>query len=190
MSAGLGKPVANKILKDSRGTNWSSYIQLYVAFFLSGLLHFASDFMFKRQLVYYSFGFFLQAVTITFEDFIVNITKRLLHHREVELKSEKADESSTAAVVRVIGYCWVALWFRWVLPVRTDETNVARLNTVDRGPITRFLLDKVALIHFRPMTQLPRVFAFTSVAFNFRVQEGPTSMENVLAHRNWVSNKQ
>jgi len=55
MSAGLGKPVANNILKDPRSTNWSSYIQLYVAFFLSGLLHFASDFMFERQLVYYSF---------------------------------------------------------------------------------------------------------------------------------------
>ena len=41
MFAGLGRLVANKFLKFPRGTNRSSYTQLYVAFFLSALFHFS-----------------------------------------------------------------------------------------------------------------------------------------------------
>ena len=142
MVAGLGRFVANKVLKVPRGTNWSSYIQLYIAFFLSGLLHSAGDFMFERRLVYRSFKFFLlQAVAITFEDFVIYITKRLLRQRGVELKPGKVDESSVGAVVRVIGYCWVTLWFCLALPVWADGPSAVGFSSMDRGPITRLLLD-------------------------------------------------
>jgi len=142
MFAGLGRFIANKILGVPRGTNWSSYIQLYVAFLLSGLFHFAGDFMFERRMVYRSFKFFLlQAVAITFEDFAIYIAKRLLRQRGVELKPGKVDESSVGAVMRVIGYCWVTLWFCLTLPVWVDEPSAAGFSSIDRGPITRFLLD-------------------------------------------------
>ena len=142
MFAGLGRLVANKFLKSPRGTNRSSYTQLYVAFFLSALFHFSGDFTFRKRTVYYSFKFFLlQAVAITFEDFVIYIAKRLLHWRGIEFKPGKADESWAEVAVRVIGYCWVILWFCLTLPVWLDEPNTVGLSSTDRGHITQFLLD-------------------------------------------------
>ena len=142
MFAGLGKLVANKFLKFPRGTNRSSYAQLYIAFFLSGLLHFAGDFMIEKRMVYRSFKFFLlQAVGITFEDFVIYIAKRLLRWRGIEFKPGKADESWAEAVVRVVGYCWVTLWFYWTLPMWLDELSALGFSSQDRKPITQFLLD-------------------------------------------------
>ena len=130
------------MLKFPRGSNKSSYTQLYIAFFISGLFHFGGDFILEKRLVSHSFKwFFLQAVAITFEDFVIFITKHLLRRGEVELKPGKADESWVEAVVRVIGYCWVMLWFCLILPMWTDEPNVAGVGSVDRGRITQFLLD-------------------------------------------------
>ena len=143
MVSGLGRLVANKFLKFPRGTNWSSYTQLYIAFFLSGLLHFSGDFMLEKRMVYRSFKFFLlQAAVITFEDFVIYIAKGLLRWGGIELKPGKADESWAEAVVRVFGYCWVTLWFCWTLPMWLDEPNAAGLYSIDRGPITQFLLDR------------------------------------------------
>ena len=139
---GLGRLVANNFLKFPRGSNLSSYTQLYVAFFLSGLLHFAGDFMIERRMVYRSFKFcLLQAVVITFEDFVIYIAKRLLRWRGIELKPGKVDKSWVEVVVRVIGYCWVALWYCLTLPTWQDELSPVGFNSSDRGPITQFLLD-------------------------------------------------
>ena len=44
MLAELGRLVANKVFKFSRGTGRSSYTQLYVAFFLSAVFHFVGEF--------------------------------------------------------------------------------------------------------------------------------------------------
>ena len=141
MFGGLGKLVANK-LKLPRGSNRSSYTQLYVAFFLSGILHFSGDFMLERRIVYRSFKFFLlQAVAITFEDFVIYIAKRLLRLGEFELKPGRVDESWAEMVVRVVGYCWVTLWFCLTLPVWVDELNSLGVGSFDRGAITQFLLD-------------------------------------------------
>ena len=59
MLAGLGKLVANKISKFPRGTNLSSYTQLYVAFFLSAILHFSGDFAYEKRITSRSFRLFL-----------------------------------------------------------------------------------------------------------------------------------
>ena len=142
MFAGLGRLVANKLLKFPRGSNRSSYTQLYIAFTLSALLHFSGDFMFEKRMVYYSFKFFLlQAVAITFEDIAIHIAKRILRRRRVEVKPEKADESWAELVVRVIGYCWVTLWFCSTLPIWVDEPNTVGFSSSDRGVITQLLLD-------------------------------------------------
>ena len=142
MFAGLGRLVANKLLKFPRGSNRSSYTQLYIAFTLSGLLHFSGDFMFEKRMVYYSFKFFLlQAVAITFEDIAIHIAKRILRRRGVEVKPEKADESWAELVARVVGYCWVTLWFCSTLPIWVDEPNTVGFSSSDRGVITQLLLD-------------------------------------------------
>ena len=143
MLTGLGRLVANKFLKFPHGTNRSSCTQLYVAFFLSGLIHFSGDFMIGKHHHYSSLKFFLlQPIAITFEDFVIYIAKGLLPRWGIELKPGKADESWAGAVVRVIGYCWVTLWFCFALPVWLDELNVVGFSSYDRGPISQFLLDR------------------------------------------------
>ena len=143
MLGGLGKLVANKFLRFPRGTNRSSYTQLYVAFFLSGLLHSSGDFMIEKRMVSRSIKFFLlQAVAITFEDLIIHLAERSLRRGEIELKLGKVGESWAGAVVRVIGYCWVTLWACLTLPVWLDGLNAAGWGSSDRGPITQFILDK------------------------------------------------
>ena len=142
MFAGLGRLVANKLLKFPRGSNLSSYTQLYIAFFLSGLLHLSGDFMLEKRMVYHSFKFFLlQAIAITLEDFVIYVAKRLLCRAGIEFKSERVDESWAGTVVRVIGYCWVTLWFCLTIPGWLDEPDSIGFGITDRGAIAQFLLD-------------------------------------------------
>jgi len=142
MFVGLGRLVANRLLKFPRGTNRLSYTQLYVAFFLSGAAHHAGYLKFEKWMVYYLFKFFLlQAVAITFEDLVIYITKGLLCQRGIKFKPERSDGSFGGAVLRVVGYCWVTLWFCLMLPAWMDEPRIKGYNSVDRGPITQFLLD-------------------------------------------------
>ncbi|KAF9780787.1 membrane bound O-acyl transferase family-domain-containing protein [Thelephora terrestris] len=124
MVAGLGRLVANKILKFPPGTNRSSYAQLYIAFFISAAIHFAGDFLSQQRMVYHSFKFFLlQAMAITFEDFVIYIAKQFLPQKGIKINPGKADESWAGAIVRVMGYCWVTLWFSMTLPGWRDNTS-------------------------------------------------------------------
>ena len=98
--------------------------------------------MVEKPVGYHSFKFFLlQVVAITFEDFAIYIAKRLLRRRGIELKLGRVDESWAEAAVRVIGYCWITLWFCYTLPVWVDDLNILGFNSSDRRPITQFLLD-------------------------------------------------
>ena len=144
MLSGYARFIANKIFKFPRGTNRSSYTQLYAAFLLSALFHFAGDLMiFRGRTVYYAFKFFLlQAIVITFEGFVIYIAKCFLGQRGVELLTPgKPDESWGGAVVRVAGYCWVTIWFCLTLPMRLGEPNAIGFGVRDRGLITQYLLD-------------------------------------------------
>ena len=142
MLVGFGRLVANKFLKFPRGTNRSSYTQLYVVFFLSGLVHFGGDFIVEKRMIYGSFKFsLLQAAAITLEDFVIYIAKRLLRWGGIELKPRGVNESFAEVVLRVIGYCWVTLWFCWTLPIRLDELSALGLGVTDLKPITQFLVD-------------------------------------------------
>ena len=143
MFVGLGRLIANRFLKFPRGTNLSSYTQLYFAFFLSGLLHSSGDFVFEKRMPSRSFKFFLlQAIAITFEDLVIYITKRLLRRGGIEIKPGKAEESLVEVVVRVVGYCWVILWLCLTLPVWHDELSALGFNSSDRWPIGQFLLNR------------------------------------------------
>jgi hypothetical protein len=139
---GLGKLVANKLLKIPRGSSLSSFVQLQVAFLLSGIFHFAGDFMFEKRIVYRSFGFFLlQPVAIVFEDLVIGIAKQLLLRMGVKLEPGKDKRSWAEAAVRVIGYIWVAVWFCWTFPAWQDQASAIGFRKIDRGPIARYLVD-------------------------------------------------
>jgi hypothetical protein len=87
------------------GTLGSSYTQLYVAFFLSGLIHTGGDIVLSSlpsatSRSFFSMTFFLlQAFIITIEDIFIGIARRL------RVKS--------SVWTRVLGYVWVATWFGW-----------------------------------------------------------------------------
>ena len=120
----------------------SSYTQLYVAFFVSGLVHQAGDCMFEKRILYRSLNFFLlQAAAITFEDFFIYVAKRFLRWWDIKLTLGKSDESWTETFVRVLGYCWVVLWLCFTWPMWQDGFSVNGYNNVDRGHISQFLLD-------------------------------------------------
>ena len=105
-------------------------------------MHFSGDVLLEKRVVSRSFRFFLlQAVAITFEDFVIYIAKYTLRRVGIELKPGRAGESWAEAVVRVIGYCWVTLWFCSTLHIWSDEINTLGFNNLDRGPLTQFLLD-------------------------------------------------
>ena len=142
MLSGVGKLVANDILKFPRGTNLSAYTQLYVSFLLSGIIHFGGDYLAERRVVLRSIKYFLlQAVAITFEDIVIHVAKRSLLVVGIKLTPEKLDGTRVGTVVKVIGYCWVILWFSWVFPIWQDGLSVLGLSTMDRKPLAQFLFN-------------------------------------------------
>ena len=52
-----------------------------------------------------------------------------------------ADESWTEMFVRVLGYCWVVVWFCFTWPMWQDGYSVNGNINPDRGPISQFVLD-------------------------------------------------
>ncbi|KAL1670067.1 membrane bound O-acyl transferase family-domain-containing protein [Schizophyllum commune] len=103
--ASTGKAVVN-LLGIKRGTNASSYTQLYIGFLASGLTHVWGD----RQIdvtVGRSIPFFLlQAVAITFEDGIIAVGRTL------------GIKESTAT--RLVGRVWSAAWLLATLKLLVD----------------------------------------------------------------------
>ena len=128
MLAGLGRLVANKLFRFPCGTNLSSYTQLYVAFFLSALIHFSGDIMLEKQMVYHLFNFFLQAVAITFENFVIYLAKRSLCQNGIKFNLKKAHVSWGEVAARVIGYCWVTLWFCLMFPGWKDDLDAPNIS--------------------------------------------------------------
>ena len=94
-------------------------------------------------MVYRSFKFYLlQAVAITFEDFVIYIAKGLFRLVGVEVRVGKGDGSWPEVVVRVVGYCWVTLWLCFSLPIWMDGLNAAGFSDFERWPVSQFLSDR------------------------------------------------
>ncbi|KAF9002742.1 membrane bound O-acyl transferase family-domain-containing protein [Cyathus striatus] len=101
-----GKFVSGKLLGLPPNNSITTYVELYTAFILSGIIHAAGD--------YRLFGsldesgsmrfFFLQAVIITVEDGVCWIGKCL-------------GVRKTAWWLKYLGYAWVTFWFTWTLPI-------------------------------------------------------------------------
>lgn len=72
-----GKFLAHRVLGFPPGSNPSAYVQLYTAFFLSGLIHYGADYAMLRHWGGGAMRFFLlQAVVITFEDGAIHLAKK------------------------------------------------------------------------------------------------------------------
>ncbi|KAF9002703.1 membrane bound O-acyl transferase family-domain-containing protein [Cyathus striatus] len=101
-----GQFVSGVLLGLPSDSSVATYVELYIAFILSGIIHAVGD--------YRSFGslhqggsmrfFFLQAVIITVEDGVCWIAKYLGVRR-------------TAWWLQYLGYAWVTFWFTWTLPI-------------------------------------------------------------------------
>lgn len=117
--SGIGKHVANKTFNFTPGTNLSAYTQLYIGFFLSGIIHMGGDCMVMQDLfVFFTVRFFLlQAVAITVEDFVQWFTK-----------SWRLKMGWTS---KAVGFCWVLVWFSWSAPLWFDYLNKNGNTTAD-----------------------------------------------------------
>lgn len=136
----MGRLVTNKF-NIPRGTNRSSYTQLYTAFIISGIIHFAGDVVSQKRMVYHSLRFFfLQAVAITFEDFVIYTWNRLLLQAGIKMNPGRTDESWAEMAARILGYGWVTLWFCLTLPVWRDNTTAINFDGADRLPISQLVL--------------------------------------------------
>ncbi|TFK62057.1 hypothetical protein BDN72DRAFT_827867 [Pluteus cervinus] len=95
---------AARLLGFKPGTSGSSYIQLYVAFALSAVIHSVGDRMVGLEYTGCSAPFFMsQAIAITFEDMVIAVVRR----RGVKIPP---------TVAHLVGYIWVFVWFSVSLP--------------------------------------------------------------------------
>ncbi|KZT63098.1 hypothetical protein DAEQUDRAFT_770922 [Daedalea quercina L-15889] len=76
----------------------SRYIQLYIDFAISGLLHYGGDLMVNPSLFGSSFTFyFSQAAAITFEDTVIELVRQ-------------SGVRFPRSLAHLIGYAWAILW--------------------------------------------------------------------------------
>ncbi|KAJ6460108.1 membrane bound O-acyl transferase family-domain-containing protein [Mycena vitilis] len=98
-----GKFLAHRVLRLKPGSKASGYTQLYVAFLISGIMHYLPEYMALRHWGGGALRFFLlQAVAITFEECVQDAGRRL------GLKA--------GWVWKAVGYSWVWSWFAYCLP--------------------------------------------------------------------------
>ncbi|KAJ3830664.1 membrane bound O-acyl transferase family-domain-containing protein [Lentinula raphanica] len=118
------------------GTWLSSYTQLYVAFFISAILHCFGDAMVGPAYLGASFPFFVyQACGITFEDIMIHIFKRM-------------GVQGTPRINKTIGYIWVAFWMTFSLPWYIDwavNAGLGRSEVLPFSPV-RYVLRSALLL--------------------------------------------
>jgi hypothetical protein len=103
----------------------SAYIQLYTAFFVSGVMHYLPEYMALghwrgRGLVF----FLLQAVAITLEEYAQALGRRLRILGSWRWK--------------ILGYLWVWSWFAFCLPIWQDPLMHAGVMDEIRYPYSAF----------------------------------------------------
>ncbi|OCH84033.1 hypothetical protein OBBRIDRAFT_786684 [Obba rivulosa] len=117
---------ACQVLNLKPGSLASSYIQLYVGFIASGIMHtLGGNTMVGREFLGASFSFYLfQAVGITFEDAVIGIARHLGITGMTRLR-------------RALGYVWVwAVWFPLTAPICIDWALRAGLGIEEMLPFS------------------------------------------------------
>ncbi|TFK71891.1 hypothetical protein BDN72DRAFT_764224 [Pluteus cervinus] len=96
--------IAHRVFGLARGTRLSAYVQLYSAFFISGMIHHGGEYMMFKHWGGSGMRFFLaQPVAIMLEDLVIQAWSN----------GRKADKP--CAVLRLLGCIWVASWFTMTL---------------------------------------------------------------------------
>ncbi|KZO97794.1 hypothetical protein CALVIDRAFT_456784, partial [Calocera viscosa TUFC12733] len=101
--------VSRHVLGLQKGNPLLPYVELYLAFFLSGIVHWVGTYAMLRQYTAPNMTllfFLLQATVIALEDFVVAFGKRM--------------GIKDSWWVRLLGYVWVAVWMVVLTPVRTE----------------------------------------------------------------------
>ncbi|KAH9479901.1 Acetyltransferase ataH [Psilocybe cubensis] len=114
MVSAHGKHFANVFLGYPKGTLMSAYLQLFVAFLVSGIIHGTADFVAIRNVTsfYRNILFFtLQAAAIAFEDGMIFLGKRMKLER----------------VPKALGYAWVVAWLALSGPIWLETLITGRL---------------------------------------------------------------
>ncbi|KAF8909539.1 membrane bound O-acyl transferase family-domain-containing protein [Mucidula mucida] len=108
-----GRFVARRVFSFEPGTKVSAYVQLYIAFFLSGLVHWGYEPMVGMS---WRDGwglpfFILQATAIMVEDGIIALGRRC--------------GIDKGRGMYILGYTWVGVWFYATLPIWWDPMSRA-----------------------------------------------------------------
>ena len=117
----LRKPVtghADFIAKQLRlpKSTFTTCFKLFIAFFVSGLIHQAAEYVIYQKWGGHALEFFLlQAVAITFEDIIISLAARA------------GLSSKPNLFYKFIGFVWVFVWFTYCLPIMLDKMVQAGL---------------------------------------------------------------
>lgn len=114
MVSAHGKHFANVFLGYPKGTFMSAYLQLFIAFLVSGIVHGSADFVATRNITSFNRNilfFTSQAVAIAFEDAVIFLGKRIGFER----------------APKIIGYAWVVTWLALSGPIWFETLITGRL---------------------------------------------------------------
>ena len=108
-----------KQLRLQKGT-FKTSLTLFIAFFVSGLIHYGAEYVLYQKWAGNSMKFFLlQAVAIAFEAAIIT------------LATKAGFSPKPTNFVKFIGFVWVFAWFTYCLPLWLDE--VIHSGAMDNG---------------------------------------------------------
>ena len=89
---------------------FTTCFKLFVAFFVSGLIHHSAEYIIYQKWAGHSTKFFLlQAVGIIFEDTVISLAARA------------GFSSKPNLFYKFIGFVWVFAWFTYSLPMWLDD---------------------------------------------------------------------
>lgn len=90
---------------------FTTCFKLFIAFFISGLIHHSAEYIIYQKWAGHSMEFFLlQAVAIACEDIIISLAARA------------GFSSKPNRYIKFIGFVWVFAWFTYSLPIWLDTT--------------------------------------------------------------------
>ena len=89
---------------------FTTCFKLFISFLISGLIHYAGEYILYQKWAGHSTEFFLlQAVAITCEDIVISLALRA------------GFSSKPNSFFKLIGFVWVFAWFTYSLPLWLDK---------------------------------------------------------------------
>lgn len=102
-------------------STFTTGVKLFIAFFVSGLIHYSAEYVLYQKWAGHSMEFFLlQAVAITCEDVFLSLAARA------------GFSSKPNRFFKFMGFVWVFAWFTYSLPIWLDDLKIIHV-TLDDG---------------------------------------------------------